>query len=73
MDGSRIAAISASEEAPARLTETSAAPSYASTERRGPARTKNVARPAFGAKAAKATAPAASAGAAPAKTGIDGE
>ena len=45
-------------------------PSHTSAERRGPARARNVTRPAFGAKA-KASAPAAEA--APAKTGADGE
>ncbi len=44
--------------------------SYTSAERRGPARARNVTRPAFGAKAAT---PTPTADAAPAKTGTDGE
>jgi methyl-accepting chemotaxis protein len=55
-----------------RYTAPAAAASYASQERRGPGRAKNVTRPAFGAKA-KASAPAQAAEAAPAKTGTDGE
>ena len=47
-------------------------PSHTRAERRGPARARNVTRPAFGAKA-KAKAPAQTAEAAPAKTGTDGE
>jgi methyl-accepting chemotaxis protein len=46
---------------------------YAGSERRGPDRAKNVTRPAFGAKPARAKAPAVVADATAAKTGTDGE
>ena len=57
-------------DAHAQHTSAPSAPAFASAERRGPDRAKNVMRPAFG---AKARAPTHAAVAAPATTGTDGE